>query len=201
MAKNNGSMTVGGMVVCDAKLKSSSPYSQSRGVQSKPNEGELPDAFEERSWRERMHVMPNDEVFIPPMAVKNALSEVAKYLSESVPGKGKATYTKHFEAGLMVIDPILLGVKASDVQGERLFVPSDGRRGGGKRVWRTFPLIPEWSGTVKIYILDPVLTGKPEKVQDYLAYAGKFIGLGRFRPRNNGFYGRFEVVSCAMSAA
>ena len=27
----------------------------------------------------------------------------------------------------------------------------------------------------------------------HLEEAGKFIGIGRFRPRNNGFYGRFEV--------
>ena len=28
-----------------------------------------------------------------------------------------------------------------------------------------------------------------------LREAGKFIGIGRFRPRNNGYYGRFDVES------
>ena len=183
------------MLVCNARIEGTAPISFSRVIQSSKNTGEGSDAFEERTWRERLHVNKDGVVFIPPMAVKNALSEVAKYLSEVVPGKGKATYTKHFEAGIMVIDPIVLGVKASAVTGEKLFVPADGRRGSGKRVWKTFPVIPEWSGDVVIYAMDPVLVDKPEKIKEYLEHAGKFIGLGRFRPRNNGFYGRFKVAS------
>jgi hypothetical protein len=30
--------------------------------------------------------------------------------------------------------------------------------------------------------------------EHHLHEAGKFIGIGRFRPRNNGFYGRFDVL-------
>jgi hypothetical protein len=127
------------------------------------------------------------------MALKNCLAEVAKFLGETVPGRGKATYTKHFEAGLLVTDPLMLGVKAKDVAGERLFVPSDGKRGGGTRVWKTFPVIPKWETRATIYVLDPVLADKPEKIEEYLNHAGKFIGLGRFRPRKNGFNGRFTI--------
>jgi hypothetical protein len=188
------------MVTVKVVLKSASPYSQCRPIQSKKHQGELDDVFEERSWRERIHQNEKGEVFIPPMALKNCLSEVAKYLSETIPGKGKATYTKHFEAGLLIVDPIMLGVKADKVNGERLFVPADGRRGGGKRVWKTFPVIASWEGEATIYIMDIVLADKSEKVRQYLEYAGKFIGMGRFRPRNNGFYGRFEVVSFEVVA-
>lgn len=129
------------------------------------------------------------------VAVKNCLSECAKFLGESVPGKGKATYTKHFEAGTLVTDPLQLGVKADKIDGERLFVPASGKRGDGKRVWKTFPVLREWETSGTVYLLDPVLIDKPDKVREYLEHAGKFIGLGRFRPRNNGFYGRFKVES------
>lgn len=182
------------MIRCTFKLVGVSPISFSAPIQSKKNTGESSDAFEERTWRERIHVDSKGEAFIPPTAIKNCLSDVAKYLSESVPGKGKATYTKHFEAGTLVTDPLMLGVKGSQIEGERLFVPADGKRGGGKRVWKTFPVIREWSAVGCVYVLDPVLFDKPEKVEEYLSHAGKFIGLGRFRPRNNGFYGRFNVV-------
>lgn len=183
------------MRICTASLQSIAPYSQGRAVQSVRNTGESHDAFEERTWRERLHTDAKGNVFIPPTAFKNMLGDVAKYLSESVPGKGKSTYTKHFEAGVMVTTPVMLGVKAADVQGERVFVPADGKAGGGKRVWKTFPVIPEWSGDVEIILLDPMLEDKPAKVHEYMAHAGTFIGLGRFRPRNRGFYGRFRVVS------
>jgi hypothetical protein len=171
-----------------------SPYSQSRAIQSKKNTGEASDAFEERTWRERLHVNNEGNVFIPPMAIKNMLSDCARFLSESVPGKGKATYTKHFDAGIMVIQPADLGIKADEVKSERLFVPSDGKKGGSTRVWKTFPFIQKWEADVEIILLDPILIDKPEKVREYLGHSGKFIGLGRFRPRNGGFYGRFEVT-------
>lgn len=124
-------------------------------------------------------------------------------MSIQIPGKGKATYTKHFEAGLLVMDAMTLPIKKADVPGEWLFVPSDGVRGSGKRVEKCFPVIREWTGKVQFVVLDETLLGeyrKDEKgrsvtvFEHHLHEAGKFIGIGRFRPRNNGFYGRFDVL-------
>jgi hypothetical protein len=180
-----------------AHITGVSPYSQSGVIQSSKNTGEGHDDFEQRTWRERLHVDNDGVVFIPPMAIKNMLSDCARFLSESVPGKGKSTYTKNFDAGVMVVTPASIGVKAKDVIGERLFVPSDGKKGGGTRVWKTFPVIPKWEADIEIILLDPLLIDKPLKVKEYLEHSGKFIGLGRFRPRNGGFYGRFEVTDFA----
>lgn len=178
-----------------ATLKSASPYSQSKNYNKEnvpPLEKEGHDAYERRTWRERCHYAKDGEIYIPPMAFKNCLSEAAKYLSISIPGKGKSTYTKHFESGVMVLDTIPLGIHKDDVLGEEFFVPADGKRGGGKRVYKTFPCVQEWEAEVAFYILDETIT---EKVfHQHLEEAGKFIGIGRFRPRNNGFYGRFEVL-------
>jgi hypothetical protein len=138
-----------------------------------------------------MNVSSEGYVFIPPMAFKNCIAEIAKYLGEQIPGKGKSTFTKHFEAGVLVMEPLELPFKAEQVAGEWLYVPSDGKRGGGKRVMKQFPLIPEWHGRVTFHILDDTIT--KEVFARHLEQAGKFIGIGRFRPRNNGFYGRFEV--------
>lgn len=99
--------------------------------------------------------------------------------------------TKHFEAGVLVMDPVPLGIKCADVPGEWFFVPSDGKRGGGSRVKRCFPVVREWSGDVTFHVLDDTIT--QDAFEHHLSEAGKFIGIGRFRPRNNGFYGRFSV--------
>ena len=175
-----------------ATLKNISPYSQSKYIQTPdlPKEGK--DAKEKRTWRERLHVTEDGHVFIPPMSFKNCLSEAAKYLSMQIPGKGKSTYTKHFEAGVLVTEALVLPDIAAEVPGEWFHVPSDGKRGGSSRVLRCFPLIREWSGDVTFYILDETITR--DVFLTHLEQAGKFIGIGRFRPRNNGFYGRFEVV-------
>ena len=181
------------MLKITCRITGAAPISFSRPIQSEKSTGESHDAFEKRTWRERTHRTKDGEAFICPMALKNCLSEVAKYLQESVPGKGKSTYTRFFEAGVMVMDEMLLGVQADDIPGERLLVPSSGRRGDGTRVWKRFPVLQEWSTNATIYVLDPMLQDKPEKVAEYLGFAGKFIGMGRWRPRNNGLYGRFTV--------
>jgi hypothetical protein len=178
-------------------MKSVSPYSQSAPIQSVRDTKEPHDEFEQRTWRERLHVNSDGMVEIPPMAFKNAVSECAKFLSMSVKGKGKATYTKHFEAGVLVLQPLVLPLKAKQVGFERLFVPSDGIRGSGKRVWKYFPVIPAWSGDVAFSVLDETITR--EVFETHIAEAGTFIGIGRFRPRNNGYYGRWAVQKVAWS--
>lgn len=179
------------MITAKAKLKSASPYSQSRFIREKKTRDETHGDFEERSWRQRLHVDDEGHVIIPSMSFKNCLSEAAKYKSIQIPGKGKSTYTKHFEAGILCVEPLRLDVKAADVQGEWLHVPSDGKRGGTTRVEKCFPLIPRWSGEVEFLIFDEIIT--EEVFLAHLQDAGRFIGVGRFRPRNNGYYGRFSV--------
>lgn len=185
------------MRIATAHLESISPYSQSKHYEIEKlgratgTDTESSADYEKRTWRERVHVNPDGYVFMPPMAFKNCLAEIAKYLSVQIPGKGKSTYTKHFEAGVMVLDGITLPIKKEDVPGEWLFVPADGRRGSGKRVSKCFPVIQSWKGTVTFHVLDDVIT--KEVFQQHLQDAGNFIGIGRFRPRNNGYYGRFKV--------
>lgn len=173
------------------KLKGNGPYSQSKHYSTEKLPKESAKDYEARTWRDRLHVTQSGNVFIPPMSFKNCLSEAAKYLSMQIPGKGKSTYTKHFESGVLVLEALELPIKKNDVAGEWLFVPSDGIRGSGKRVEKCFPVIHDWSGTVEFVVLDETVT--EDVFKQVLTEAGKFIGIGRFRPRNNGFYGRFMV--------
>jgi hypothetical protein len=175
------------------KLKSLSPLSFSRHYTTPAKaDKEKPDAYEERTWRERLHYDDKGVIFIPPMAFKLSIAEAAAFLSLKIPGKRNATYTKHFEAGILVLSGVSLGLKKDDIPGERLFVPSDGKRGGGSRVMKIFPLVQSWSGTVTYHILDATITH--DVFEQVLGECGNFIGIGRFRPRNNGYYGRFAVT-------
>jgi len=127
------------------------------------------------------------------MAFANCLKEAATYLSLSIPGKGKSKYTKHFQAGILVLNQMELDVKKEDVEPEWVLVPSDGRRGGTTRIEKCFPKIKEWSGEVTFYLLDDIIT--EEVFERVLREAGNIIGVGRFRPKNWGIYGRFAVES------
>lgn len=170
-----------------------SPLSQSRYITEPKKSKETAADHEERCWRHRLHSNSDGNVIMPPMAFKNCLTEAARFLSIKIPGKGQKTYTKSFEAGVLVTEPLVIDVKAADVVGERMFVPSDGVKGGGKRVEKIFPVIPEWEGRVDFLIYDSAIT--EEVFTRVLTEAGRFVGLGRFRPFNGGYYGRFDVVS------
>jgi len=189
------------MIACNFHVTGVAPYSQSRPIQTPKKSGETDDDHDSRVWREHLHVDDRGIVFIPPMALKSCLSEAAKFKSEKIRGKGNATYTKHFEVGTMFADPVSLGIKADNVESERLFLNSDGVRGSGKRVWKTYPVIPQWDGDVTFYLLDEVLIQDTDKVLEYLEYSGLVIGIGRFRARNGGYYGRFEVSNWTVREA
>jgi hypothetical protein len=181
------------------KVVGIAPYSQSRYHGVEKLNKETADAYEKRTWIEKAHWDENGYMVIPMLAFKNAIAEAAKYLSEQIPGKGKATYTKHFEAGISVLQDSVIYVAGKPVTrdivaGNTLHVPSDGRRGGGSRVLRTFPTIPVgWEAEIEFMILDDVIT--EEVFRRHIAQAGQLIGVGSFRVRNNGTRGRFRPVA------
>ncbi len=173
-----------------------SAYSQSKhySLDEVPKEGkgkESANDYERRTWRNRLHRDKDGHVVMPGGAFANALKESAKRLKLQVPGKGRVEYTKYFEAGVMVPDNITLPDMADDVPYDELFVPSDGRRGGGKRVTKLFPRIDKWEADVLFYVLDDIIT--EDVFQQVLTAAGQLVGIGRFRPQSCGYYGRFIV--------
>lgn len=181
------------MKTANCHLRSLSPYSPSRHIANDVErlEKESHDAYEKRTWREKAHFDEKGRVYIPPMAFKQALSSAASFLSEKIKGKGQATWSKHFLAGVHVLEPVVLPIKKEDLIPQWIFAHADGKRGSGKRVMRCFPLIPQWEAIVPFSIFDLTIT--EEIFEKHLREAGNFIGVGRFRCQNGGFLGRFKV--------
>jgi len=174
------------------KLRSLSPVTFGKFHQTEKLPRELHDAYEQRTWREKLHYKPDGTVYIPGAMFGNCLREAARFLSEPIPGKGKSTYTKHFDAGIIVHDNIDLPLKKDDVHPFIWHVPSDGKPGGSKRVIKYFPIVREWEGQVTFLIGDDIITAPVfEKV---IRTAGTLIGIGTWRPRNRGMNGRFELM-------
>jgi hypothetical protein len=183
--------------IATVTLSAVSPYSQSRAHETPRKEKEAPDAYEQRTWREKAHFNDKGQVFIPPMSFKMALDAAAKYLQLQIPGKGKSTYTKHFASGCLVMDPAFVGVSKDALEYDRIHANADGVRGSGKRVWRFFPRVDNWEVTVDFHVYDDAIT--KDVFEKVLSEAGRFIGIGRFRPQNGGFYGRFDVEKIKWS--
>jgi hypothetical protein len=180
---------MGAIAVCG--LKSKSPVSFGKYIQEPKLPRETHDDYEKRTWKLRCHTDTDGNVIFLPLMFKNSLSEAARYISMQVPGRGKSTYTKNIESGVLVLDPSPVGIHIDDVKGEWRHVPSDGKRGGTKRVLKCFPVIQNWKTTVTYHIYDDAIT--KDVFEKHLKECGNFIGVGSFRPRNNGFFGRFDV--------
>jgi hypothetical protein len=187
------------MKLATCTLRSVSPYSQSRAYshEVEKNAKETHEAYEERTWRNKSHVNPDGHIFIPPMSFKMALDAGAKMTSRRIPGKGQSTYTKFFLSGVLCMDGPVLPETKDSVAFDRIYCNANGKRGSGTRVWRTFPRIDKWEANVEFHVLADEIT--EEVFEDALIQAGAFVGIGRFRPENGGFFGRFEVVKIKWS--
>ena len=185
------------MKIVEVDLVSTAPYSQSRQHTAPKLEKETHDAYDKRTWREKCTTNDDGIICIPAMAFKQALDVAAKMLGMQIPGKGKATYTKHFRAGVICESDVPIGIHVDDVPSITINANADGVRGSGKRVQRTFPQVPNWTGTARFAVLDDTITR--EVFERHLVEAGRFVGIGRFRPENGGLNGRFKPVEFRWS--
>lgn len=185
------------MKIVEVELTSTAPYSQSRMHSAPKLEKEGMADYEARTWREKCTTNEAGEICIPAMALKQCLDKAAKSFGGQIPGKGKSTYTKHFLAGVICESDVSIGILKDDVPSVTINANSDGVRGSGKRVHRTFPQVPAWNGVARFAVLDDTIT-KPV-FEKMLTEAGRFVGVGRFRPENGGLNGRFKPVSFKWS--
>lgn len=169
-----------------------SPYSQSRMHDTPKLDKERPDEYEARTWREKMTTDVNGMVVIPAMAFKQALPVAARKLGTQIPGRGKSTYTKYFEADVICIADAPIGIHKDDVPSRAINCNSDGVRGSGKRVKRLFPQVSQWATVADFMIFDDTVT--EQVFEQVFAAAGMGVGIGRFRPENGGLNGRFKAI-------
>lgn len=181
-------------------LSSATPYSQGDFFKTERSSKMKADEHDATYWRERAHTVkkgPNaGQMFIPAQQFKNALLDAAKFLGMKVKGKGQSTYSKHFAAGVMVNEDLILPNVVADLEPEIVWCSADGKPGGASKVLRRFPIVDSWEGSVSYIILDETIDDAVFK--EHLQHSGNLIGIGRWRPIKNGRYGRFTVKSCEI---
>lgn len=170
------------------------PLSQSRQHDEPKLDGERPDDYDKRTWRSKLNTAIRDgkpTVVIPAHGLHQAIAAAAKYSKRQIPGQGKATWTAKFTSGITLLEDPSIGVDPATVDAVTISANADGIRGSGKRVPRKFPVIPQWSATFDVVVLDPIIT--EDVFREMLEMAGMFIGIGRFRPEKGGTNGRFRI--------
>jgi len=181
------------MRVATIEVKGLTPYSQSKPLQSERKKEETHDDFDQRIWQERIHHDDAGNVFIPATCISQGLAVSASYLGKGggLSKKGQATWAENFRCGLAIANSPKIGKTVDDAVAERVYCHADGKRTCGTRVWRTFPIFHDWAATFVIHILDDTI---PEEIFKKVVEAfGLFNGVGRYRPQNNGYLGRFVI--------
>jgi hypothetical protein len=174
------------------------PYSQSRQHTEPTLDGEGKDDYDIRTWRSKLNLsLDGSSVVIPAHGMHQCLAAAAKYSKKQIPGQGKATWTKKFEAGIAILDDINLGIDPAEVTAVTISANADGVRGSGKRVARRFPVMHEWGAEFEVMVLDPIIT--EPVLREMVTIAGMFIGVGRFRPEKGGTNGRFKLDGFAWN--
>jgi hypothetical protein len=179
-------------------LKGVGPIFFGKHVAEPKRDNETHEQLERRTWPQKIHLDENGEIILPGLAFKNALDSAGSWLGTKIPGKGNATYAKRFRCGVVIDSDlkILNGAGQSatpeDIEEIEMFVPSDGKRGGGKRVSKIFPRLPEWSANGVCYVMDEAIT--EDVFCSHLKAAGQFIGFGSMRVENGGTTGRFKFT-------
>jgi hypothetical protein len=178
-------------------MQSITPYSQSRQHETPKLNGETNDGHELRTWREKCNYNKEGFLYIPAMALKQCMDSASKKSGLQIPGKGKSTYAKYFLADVICDADVVLQTKKDQVDSVRISANVDGVRGSGKRVWRTFPVVPSWSAVAHFTILDDTVS--KDIFETVFKLGGASIGIGRFRPEKGGLNGRFRPTKFEWS--
>jgi len=116
----------------------------------------------------------------PALHIESAMIKAAT--NYKIPGLGKKTFKDAFKGGIFV-EPSMIPHKNDkwelDLQGVVI---------SRSRITRARPRFDDWELEFAILNRDERIT--PEIVKQVLEDAGKFVGIGDFRPR----FGRFEVI-------
>lgn len=135
-------------------------------------------------------------IVLQPFALRNCIVAASKRIGMKIPGKGQKTYTARFQQGILIADAMTFmkgdgsPVVVDDLQRLPMFVRVNEK--SNLRVMRIFPIVKAgWTVKAKMIVMDDLLT--TDVINEHLADAGMFIGVGSLRPEMGGILGRFAI--------
>lgn len=178
------------------QVKSKTPYMQHRMDETKLEEWEKqrgliierPEINQKDLLRAEYHCYRNKEgrCFIPADQIRGALINAGGMMKSKVGTATKSMKSSIAAFFFMNEDQILI----SD------FDEIDKRSAVNKNIKaRIIVIRPKWSNWTAEFTLNiDNDTISKESVEELLKYAGSNIGIGSFRPTNNGMFGQFETT-------
>lgn len=144
-------------------------------------------AMSDSDIEDKLYKDENGKTQLPSVYVKNSISEAAKKFK--IQGQGKSTYSK-IVASTVDIEPFYIELKADKYKVFRISAVNPMTKG---RMMTERPQYDKWSASFEIVLNDD---GVPVSViNEILEQAGKYVGVGDWRPEKKGMFGKFMITS------
>lgn len=127
------------------------------------------------------------QCFIPSEQIRGALIGAGSYMKSKVGGRSRSM--KVIVAAMFLPQPTEILLPDYDAIDKRSAVNKNVKA----RVITIRPKWTQWEADFDLLVYEDSIT--TETVHQLLEYAGSYVGIGSFRPTNNGMFGRFEVTS------
>lgn len=139
----------------------------------------------ENDVNDTLYKLPNGKLYQPSESIRQAMVEAGKAFKQ-----GKSNRSKVI-ASFVQVRPEAIVHDEQKWTTDRRAVVIPSTRG---RVMRNRGRLDKWKLKFQLYILDSDEVS-PNECKDILEYAGKYMGIGDYRPQKRGMYGTFTVTS------
>ncbi len=133
----------------------------------------------------KLYIDSEGHIYQPATHIDRALIEAGKKIK--VKGQGKATYSKLFGSMVSVEEFEIVHKKPKyEIHKSLVVIPST--KG---RIMRYRPMFKEWALEFTINAEEEI---PQEVIKEAFEIAGKYVGIGDWRPEKKGKFGKFQVV-------
>lgn len=153
---------------------------------------ERPEVNHEDAVRAEYHCYRSADgpCYIPADQIRGALIAAGSYVKAKVGGRSKSMKT--IVAAMFMVTPEQILIPEYDAVDKRSAV----NRNIKGRIIVVRPKWTTWSAEFTLSIDEDTIT--QPTIEQIIEYAGKYVGIGSFRPTNNGLFGRFELIEISQ---
>lgn len=179
------------------KLRSLTPYMQHRMDDKSLAEWEKargpimerPEVSHTDAARAEFHCYRNaaGQCYIPADQIRGSLIAAGSYIKAKVGALSKSMKT--IVAACFIVSPEEILLPDYDLIDKRSAVNKNIKA----RVISVRPKWSSWEIEFMLNVFEDTIT--IETIEKLFHYSGSFVGIGSFRPTNNGMFGRYELVS------
>lgn len=141
----------------------------------------------ESEIEDKLYLDENKKTLLPSVYLKNCIVEASKQFK--IVGKGKSTYSK-IVASTVDVEPFMINLDGGKFEVFRISAVNPMTKG---RMMTERPKYSKWKVSFDLVLNDPQVD--VSVVNEILEHAGKYVGIGDWRPEKKGMFGKFMITS------